>query len=267
MGVSGGSRQGLWVLAGLPLLLFLAVPLMALLAAVPWADVPTLLRDPAVFQALGVSLQTSLLAVGLGVLFGLPLAYALVWVPFPGKRIVDVLIDLPMVLPPAVAGVALLLTVGRRGLLGPWLESLGWSVAFSPAAVVLAQLFIAVPFIVRTVAIGFAQIDRDVLDAAAVDGAGSWLRWRYISLPLAWRSVLGGALMGWARALGEFGATIIVAGNLPGLTQTMPLAIYVGFEVEQGVALTLATVLLTLAMVVLLLVRLWLPTGQASRQP
>jgi molybdate transport system permease protein len=245
------------------LILLLALPLAAMLGAVPWQEFPTLLADPAVRSALLVSLQTSSIAVALGVVFGLPLAYALVWVPFPGRRFVDALIDLPMVLPPAVAGVALLLTFGRQGLFGPWLEGLGLSMAFSPTAVVLAQLFIAVPFIVRTVAIGFAEIDRDVLDAAAVDGASPWQRWRHVGLPLAWRSIVGGALMGWARALGEFGATIIVAGNLPGRTQTMPLAIYVGFEFDLGVALTLATLLLGTALIVLLAVRVWLPAAGA----
>jgi molybdate transport system permease protein len=265
MAIVAHPRQAWWVVAGLPLVLFLTLPLAALLGAVPWPHVPALITDPAVRSALSVSLQTSLVAVGLGLAGGLPLAYALAWIPFPGRRLVDTLIDLPMVLPPAVAGLALLLTVGRRGLLGPWLDSLGLSVAFSPAAVVLAQLFIAVPFIVRTMAIGFAQIDREVLDAAAVDGADGWQRWRHVGLPLAWRSILGGTLMGWARALGEFGATIIVAGNLPGLTQTMPLAIYVGFEFDQGVALTLATLLLALALIVLLAVRVWLPLTAPAR--
>lgn len=251
------TQPNRWWLAGTPAILLLALPLLALLGAVPWDRVPALVASPDLHAALRVSLQTSLLAVAIGLLGGLPLAYALAWVPFPGRRIVDGLVDLPMVLPPAVAGLALLLTVGRRGLLGPWLDSLGLSVAFSPAAVVLAQLFVAVPFLVRTMTLGFAQIDPAVLDAAAVDGADARQRWRHVALPLAWRSILAGALMGWARALGEFGATIIVAGNLPGRTQTLPLAIYVGFESDPGLALVQATILLVLAVAVLVAVRLW----------
>ncbi len=246
------------LLAALPLCALLVLPLLALLGAAPWASLMATLQSVHLLDALRVSLWTSATATALAVAFGLPLAYLVARHPFPGKRAVDILIDLPMVLPPAVAGIALLLTVGRRGLLGPALAALGWQVAFSPAAVILAQLFVAAPYFVRTAAVGFALVDPDLEQAAALDGGNGWQVWRHVTLPLTARSLAAGALMSWARALGEFGATVIVAGNLPGWTQTMPLAIYVGFEMDLSVALVLSLVLLGLSAVILGAIRGWL---------
>lgn len=249
------------LLAATPLLALLALPLLALALQAPWATLTATLHGAVLRDALWVSLWTSVTAAVLAVLFGLPLAYAVARCEFFGRRVVDTLIDLPMVLPPAVAGIALLLTVGRLGLLGPLLERLGWQVAFSPTAVILAQLFVAAPFFVRTAALGLAMVDPELEAAAALDGGTGWQIWRHITLPLSGRSLLAGALMAWARALGEFGATIIVAGNLPGWTQTMPLAIYVGFELDLSVAITLALILLGISAAILVTVKGWLGTG------
>jgi molybdate transport system permease protein len=174
---------------------------------------------------------------------------------FRGRGVVDTLIDLPMVLPPAVAGIALLVTFGRRGLLGPYLEAAGLSLAFTTAAVVLAQVFVAAPFYIKAATAGFGGVERELEQAAEIDGASPWRVFRYITVPLAWPVLLGGAVMTWARALGEFGATIIFAGNFPGRTQTMPLAIYIGLELDLGVALTLSALLLAVSFGVLFVVK------------
>ncbi len=176
---------------------------------------------------------------------------------------VDTLVDLPMVLPPAVAGIALLLVFGRRGLLGPGLETAGISVVFTPLAVVLAQLFVASPYYVKSAAAGFAEIDRELEQAAALDGATSFGIFRYVTAALAWPALLGGAVMTWARAIGEFGATIIFAGNFPGRTQTMPLAIYLGFERNLDQAVALAFVLMVVSFGVLVFVKWLLNQRQA----
>src|SRR5690606_11319808 len=157
-----------------------------------------------------------------------PLAYLMGRHQYRYKKLLDTLIDLPTVLPPAVAGVALLMTLGRRGLIGGWLDDLGIEVAFTTAAVVIAQIFIAAPFYVRSAARGFAGIDPEIGQAAQLDGASGWQVFRYVILPLSRFALLSGAMMSWARALGEFGATMIFAGNFPGRTQTMPTAIYLG---------------------------------------
>jgi molybdate transport system permease protein len=169
--------------------------------------------------------------------------------------LIETLLEIPMVLPPAVAGVALLMAFGRRGIVGSYLGEWGIEVAFSQTAVVLAQLFVAAPFYVKAAVVGLSKIDREVEQAAALDGAGPWTTFRHITLPLAWPALFGGAVMTWARALGEFGATIIFAGNFPGRTQTMPLAIYLGFELELNVALTLAIILLSSSFAVLIILK------------
>jgi molybdate transport system permease protein len=148
-----------------------------------------------------------------------------------------------------------LLAFGRRGLLGAYLNDIGLSLAFTQAAVVFAQTFVAAPFFIKAAISGFAGVERDLEQAAAIDGADPWSVFRHITMPLAWPVLFGGAVMTWARALGEFGATIIFAGNFPGRTQTMPLAIYIGFELDLSVALTLAVILLAISFLVLLVVK------------
>jgi molybdate transport system permease protein len=208
-----------------------------------------------VTQALSLSMVTSLTTVLVTIAFGTPVAYYLSHPRYRFHRLVDTLVDLPTVLPPAVAGVALLAAFGRRGLLGAPLEALGISLPFTQAAVVMAQTFIAAPFYIKSAALGFAAVDCELRKAAALDGASRWQTFRYIIVPMAWAALLSGAVMTWARALGEFGATIIFAGNFPGRTQTMPLAIYIGFEIDLNVALTLAIVLVCLAFLILVVVK------------
>ena len=239
----------------LPLLLFLLLPLVALILRVDVARLLANLSDRSVIQALTLSLVTSGCTVLLTLLAGTPAAYVLARRRFRGRTTIDTLIDLPMVLPPSVAGIALLVAFGRRGLLGQQLSELGIEIAFSQTAVVLAQTFVAAPFYVKAAAAGFASVDRDLEQAAAIDGATPFQAFRFITLPLAWTALLGGAVMTWARALGEFGATIIFAGNFPGRTQTMPLAIYIGFELELNVALTLSMILLVVSFTVLFVVK------------
>jgi molybdate transport system permease protein len=250
-------RPGLWWWLSLPLLLFLTIPLLALLLRSSPATIASYVQTPAVRQAMLLSLATSSLAMLAAVLLGTPAAYLVARRRFPGRRALETVLDLPTVLPPAVAGVALLLAFGRRGLIG---GPLGLELAFTPAAVVLAQLFVASPFFVRAAALGFAAVDPELLQAAALDGAGAWRRFRHVALPLAWPALLEGAIMAWARALGEFGATIIFAGNLPGRTQTMPLAVYLGFELELDMALTLSVILLGWSFLALVLARVVLRT-------
>jgi molybdate transport system permease protein len=249
------NGEGWLVAASLPLLVFLALPVAALLLRTPLAEVPQTLRDPLALQAMRLSLVTSTTATVLAVLLGLPLAYLLARRKFRGRALVDTLVDLPMVLPPAVAGLALLMAFGRRGLLGAPLTFLGVEIVFTPVAVVLAQLFVASPFFVKAAVSGFSAVAHDLEEAARLDGADSLQVFRFVTLPLARNTLFSGAAMTWARALGEFGATIIFAGNYPGRTQTMPLAIYLGIELDINLALTLSVLLLGTAFLVLLVVK------------
>jgi molybdate transport system permease protein len=239
----------------MPLLLLLVIPLVALLLRIDLVDLLPHLAQPQVAQAIGLSLATTTTTLLLTLVLGAPVAYLLARGDFRGRSIVDTLVDLPMVLPPAVAGIALLLAFGRRGLLGQYFSVLGIEIAFTQTAVVLAQLFVAAPFYVKAAAAGFAAIDPELEQAAELDGAHGGQVFRHITLPLAGAALLGGAVMTWARALGEFGATIIFAGNFPGRTQTMPLAIYLGFELDLNVAITLAVILLGISFLVLFVVK------------
>jgi len=252
---SGWRRSIPLALASLPLLLFLLLPLVALVLRVNLERLLANLRDSAVTQAIGLSLITTALTVLITVVAGTPVAYVLARRRFRGRTALDTLIDLPMVLPPSVAGIALLVAFGRRGLLGQYTSAAGLEIAFTQVAVVLAQTFVAAPFYVKAAIAGFASVDRDLEQAAALDGAAPLQIFRYVTLPLAWTALFGGAVMTWARALGEFGATIIFAGNFPGRTQTMPLAIYLGFELELNVALTLSVILLGTSFAVLFVVK------------
>ena len=238
----------------MPMLVLLGLPLLALVLRLDVTDLRQNLASPTVLRALSLSLVTATVTAALALLLGTPLAYLLARRTFRGRRIVDTLVDLPMVLPPAVAGIALLLVFGRRGMLGASLDAAGISIVFTPVAVVLAQLFVAAPFYIRSAAAGFAEIDGELEQAAALDGAGDFAVFRHVTAALAWPAIVGGIVMTWARALGEFGATIIFAGNFPGRTQTMPLAIYLGFERNLDLAVTLAFLLLAASFTVLLVV-------------
>jgi molybdate transport system permease protein len=245
-----------WALAA-TLVLLLALPLLALvLRALDNLNQRTETTAEFVRQALVLSLATTMISLLVVVVLGTPLAYLLARRRFPGRRLVETLVDLPMVLPPAVAGVALLAAFGRRGLFGDELGALGISLPFTTAAVVLAQVFVAVPFYVRSARAGFTNVDRDLEAAAADLGATPFHVLRTVILPLCKQSLLAGAVLAWARALGEFGATIMFAGNLPGRTQTMPLAIYGRLEAgDLEAALLLSTILLSASVFILLGVR------------
>ncbi len=236
--------------------LLLVLPLVALV----WRGVlfgQGVLGTPGIAEALVLSLGTTALSLGLSLVLGTPLAFVLAKWHFPLRSAVNLLVELPIVLPPAVAGLALLIAFGRRGLFGGALADVGVSLPFTTAAVVLAQTFVAMPFYVRTAVVGFGAVPTTLEDAARVDGADERaLFWR-ITLPLAGRALLAGAVLCWARALGEFGATLIFAGSLRGRTQTMPLLIYSVLERDVNAAVATGGMLLLGALMALALSR-WL---------
>ena len=234
---------------------FLTFPLAALLLRVPLDSLFSYLQDPIVLDALRLSAISSLCSLAVMIVFGTPLAYVLGRANFRGKKIVETLVELPLVLPPAVAGVALLFAFGRRTPVGGVLRDLHMEVAFTLAAVVLAQTFVAAPFFIRSARTGFQGVPRETMDAAATQGANGWQIFRYVIAPLALPSIAGGAVMGWARAVGEFGATILFAGNFSGRTQTMPLAIYTALESDINAAIVLAAILVLASFTVLILFR------------
>ena len=242
--------------AGLPLL-FLVLPLIALaLEAFPALDELSAETRRTLEQALRVSLLTTSISLLLIIGLGTPFAFVLARRRLPAARLINALIDLPIVLPPSVAGIALLMAFGRNGLLGSWLAELGITVGFTTTAVVLAQCFVAAPLYIRAAKVGFGLVEREVEDAAAVDGATPATVFRTITLPLARASLVAGIVLAWARALGEFGATIMVAGSFAGRTQTMPLAIYERFGAgDLTSALVLSVVLLATSLIVLLAIR------------
>ena len=242
-------------LLGLPLILFILLPLAALLMKVPYQDIFKSIQDQQVRRAIQLSLVTSLFSVLVTILFGTPVAYLLARSRRRTVTLIDTIIDLPTILPPAVAGVALLIAFGRRGMFGAWLADIGITLPFTQAAVIMAQTFVASPFYVKAAAIGFSGIRTELLEASALDGASRWQTFWHVTIPLARRSILSGAVMTWARALGEFGATIIFAGNFPGRTQTMPLAIYVGFEIDLSTALLLSFILICFSFLTLIAVK------------
>jgi len=245
----------LFIVPGGALLCLLALPLVALLWRTALTDFIGSVVAPSAFDALRVSLLTSTFSTLLAIITGTPLAYALARWRFRGRAWIELLIDLPVVLPPAVAGLALLMAFGRRGLLGPTLGMFGISLPFTTAAVVLAQAFVSAPLYVRSARIGFAGIDIQLEEAAYTEGASQWQLFRFVMLPLAGRALLSGAILAWTRALGEFGATILFAGNLQGRTQTMPLAIYLGFESDLSLALALSAILLVVSVLLLAVLR------------
>ena len=236
------------VLASLALLTLLVLPVGALLArALAPAALATLL-SPGAAEALRLSLLTTLTSVGLTVLLGTPVAHLLARYEFRGRRLLDALVDLPVVLPPVVAGVALLLVFGRRGIIGEPLDALGVNLAFTTTAVVLAQLFVASPFYVRALKAGFRAVPRELEEAALTDGAGRWGAFWRVTWPLTRGAFAEGTVLAWARALGEFGATIVFAGSLEGRTRTLPLAVYAGLERDLDAALALSGVLTVAAL-------------------
>ncbi|MBK9928150.1 MAG: molybdate ABC transporter permease subunit [Anaerolineales bacterium] len=207
------------------------------------------------FKALRLSLMTSSITTVITIILGTPFAYTLARSKFRFKLWLELFIDLPIVLPPSVAGLALLIAFGRRGLFGSALSVLGISLPFTTTAVVLAQIFVAAPLYVRSARVGFSEIEKQLEEAAHVEGANQWQLFYEVMFPLAGRALLSGAILTWTRALGEFGATILFAGNLEGVTQTMPMAIYLGFERNLETALALSVVLILVSVSLLLLTK------------
>jgi molybdate transport system permease protein len=266
-GATGASRGtprsrlgegGLLVLAGL-FALFLGLPVVTLVArALLTGALAQVAGAPAVLAALGLSLTTTAISLLITVSIGLPLAYVLARRSFPGKWLLESTVDLPIVLPPSVAGLALLLVLGRRGLLGGPLAASGLDIAFTTAAVVIAQTFVSAPFFIRSARAGIAGVDRDLEDAARVDGASELGLFRAITIPLAAPALAAGLVMTWARALGEFGATIMFAGSFAGRTQTLPLVVYAEFQGgDLDASVAAAAILAVAALGILVAVRLF----------
>lgn len=247
--------EWLFVLPGLLLVILLGLPLLALFLRAANRDFFTYALSETAVAALKLSLVTSLISLSISIVIGTPLAYILARRDFPGRSMVQLLVDLPVVLPPSVAGLALLIAFGRQGVFGGWLAGLGISLPFTTAAVVIAQTFVSAPLFVRSASIGFAAIDPQLEEAAHVEGANHWQLFKLVMLPLAGRALFSGAIVTWTRALGEFGATILFAGNLEGVSQTMPLAIYLGFERNLDVAVVLSVVLVLVSMLIMGLMR------------
>ncbi len=250
-----GRRVGLpWpaLVLAVVAVLFFALPLVGLLWRAPWSNAWRYLSDDAALTALRLSLVCSLWATALSVLFGVPLAWLLARVEFPGRAVVRALCTLSMVLPPVVGGVALFFALGRRGVVGQYLDR--WfdlRLPFTTAGVVVAQTFVAMPFLVVTVEAALRQLDLRVDDASRTLGASSWYTFRRVTLPAIRPALVAGAVLAWARALGEFGATITFAGNFPGTTQTLPLAVYLALETNPEQAIVLALVLIAVSFAVL----------------
>lgn len=246
-------------LAGLLILvvtLYLALPVVALFFRTTpelfWAS----LSDPLVISALRLSLITSVTSLTVVILVGTPFAYVHARTSYPGKVLVDTLIDLPLVLPPAVAGFALLVLYGRMGLLGQYFNMLGFPLAFTTIAVIMAQIFVASPFYLRQAKSLFEQFDQSYEHTARTLGASPVRTFLTITLPLTAGGLVSGAVMTFGRALGEFGATIMFAGNMPGVSQTMPLAVYVGMESNFNLGLTISILLVIISFVIMITVRL-----------
>lgn len=245
---------------------FLTIPVLALLLRgvqeQAWIGVPVDVLPPAI----GLSFATTGVSLLLTAAFGTPLAFVLARSRFRLKRLVNTLVELPIVLPPAVAGLALLIAFGRRGVIGGVLDDAGIAIAFTTTAVILAQCFVAAPLYVRAAQVGFMSVPKEIEDAARVDGADGFMLFRLITLPLARRAIAAGLVLSWARALGEFGATLLFAGSLQGRTQTMPLLIYNIIERDIDAAIWTGIILIGLALVALAASQ-WLSPREHNDEP
>jgi molybdate transport system permease protein len=247
---SGLAVTALSLLAG-----FISLPMISLILWTVNENAWRAMASPEARDALLLSIRTTSISMLIIISVGTPAAYLLSRAEFPGKRALDSLIDVPAVLPPSAAGIALLLTFGRFGLLGQYLDVFGITVSFTTAAVVIAEVFVAAHFYVRQATVGFAQVRRDVEEAAMVDGASRFSVFTRVTVPLAFPALVAGAVMAWARALGEFGGTIIFAGSFQGVTQTIPLAIFAARESNFDAAVALSVMVLAFAFTVILVAR------------
>jgi molybdate transport system permease protein len=244
------------VVLGLVGIAVFALPFIGLLGRTPWAELPALLAEPVVVDALRLSIVSSVAATVISLVIGLPLAWLLARVALPGRRLVRALVTLPLVLPPVVGGAALLFALGRRGLVGgPIYDSTGLLLPFSIWGVILANTFVAMPFLVITVEGALRNLDTRYEAAAATLGAGRWTILRRVTLPMIMPSLVAGLVLTWARALGEFGATITFAGNLEGRTQTLPLAVFLALESDRDAAVALSLVMVAVSLTVLVVLR------------
>jgi molybdate transport system permease protein len=249
---AGGRAPIALILPAAVGLAFLALPLVGLLIRAPWSTLPQRLLEPGVLTALRLSLVSATIATVICVVLGVPLAWLLARLEFPGRRLVRALVTVPLVLPPVVGGVALLLVLGRRGLIGTWLDRwFGITIPFTTTAVVIAEAFVAMPFLVIAVEGALRGADNRYEEAAATLGARRWTTFRRVTLPLVAPGVAAGAVLCWARALGEFGATITFAGSFPGTTQTMPITVYLALERDLDAAIVLSLVLLVVSVTIL----------------
>ena len=249
------TPAGIAVLAGVAVAVF-AVPVVGLFLGVPWMELPSLVTDPFVLDALRVSLISSVAAVVLAAVLGVPLAWTLARVDFRGRSVVRALVTLPLVLPPVVAGAALLVTLGRTGVIGEPIEAVtGLVLPFSIWAVIIANTFVAMPFLVITVEGALLNLDRRYEEAASTLGARRWTILRRVTLPMIAPSLVAGLVLTWARAFGEFGATVTFAGSLAGRTQTMPLAVFVALQSDREAAIALSLVMVVVSLAVLLALR------------
>ena len=257
---SGLAVAALALLAG-----FISLPLISLVVWTVDKQAWLAMASPIAVDALLLSVRTTAITMVILLVVGTPAAYVLARVDFRGNRVINTLIDIPVVLPPSAAGIALLLAFGRLGLVGKYLDIFGVTLSFTTAAVVMAEVFVAAPFYVRQAATGFGAVDRTVEEAALVDGAGRSTVFFRVTVPLAFPALVAGALTAWARALGEFGATIIFAGSFRGVTQTIPLAIFAEFQSDLDAAVALSVLVLGFAFAVILAVR-YLTTREARHE-
>jgi len=247
---SGLAIAALALVAG-----FISLPILSLVVWTLDKGAWRAMTSPVAVDALLLSMRTTAISMFIIVLVGTPAAYVLARTDFRGKRFVEALVDIPAVLPPSAAGIALLLTFGRFGLVGRYFDAFGVTISFTTAAVVMAEIFVAAHFYVRQASVGFAAVRREVEEAAMVDGAGRFSVFTRVTVPLAFPALVAGAVTAWARALGEFGATIIFAGSFRGITQTIPLAIFAEFQSDIDAAVALSVLVLGFAFVVILAVR------------
>lgn len=235
---------------------YILLPILSLFIKLSPGGWATALADPTVTDALWLSTYTSAAASAIVIIAGTPIAYVNARHSYRGRELIDTIVDLPVVMPPAVAGIALLMAFGRRGVLGQYFDLFGVSVAFTTIAVVMAQVFVASPFYIRQARTSFEDVDRSCERAARTLGASRLVTFLYVTVPIALNGLVSGAIMTWARALGEFGATIMFAGNFQGRTQTMPLAIYTAMQGDLDASLFLSVVLVAISFTVIVAVKI-----------